>query len=108
MAKNKKSKYADKLPTATTASNMDVPVGDRAAYLQHLGRQQAQIDAAIGAFKKSGRVSFPTSADAGLSMLVSMDVTTKKARKLFLRALDGCRARVEEQMAEVLADGGEA
>ena len=81
---------------------MDVPVGERAGRLQSLGQQLGNIDAAITGFKKSHRISIPTSPDAAMSLLVSMDVTTKAAQKQVLEMMDSCRQQIEDEMAALL------
>lgn len=80
---------------------MEVPVGDRAGKLSALGRQLAEIDAATAAFKKSHRISVPTTNSA-MSFLVSMDVNHKDSQKLVLDMMDQCRQQTEDEMAAIL------
>ena len=87
---------------ATSASNMDVPVGDRAGRLSDLGRQLAEYDAAETAFRKTHVVHIPTSVGKSMYTTVGMTMSAPESQKTFLGMIDQCRQQIEDEMAAIL------
>jgi hypothetical protein len=99
---SKKKKKNKTRRAITSASTMDVPVGERAHKLRNLGQRLEEIDAARIAFKKSGIIQVPTANDAAMCMVVSMTVSHEDGQALVLEMMDTCQEQIESQMAALL------
>ena len=70
--------------------------------IERIATRIRELDQALEAFKKSGKISVPTQPDGVLVSVITMTVTGKESKKVFVSALKQCRKQLKAELRELV------